>query len=89
MQGIGPMHGYAQPMDFGNYRAGGQVSLWFTLAHSQFNVCAVFEATIKHETPTNIVDPIHSQLLGAIQSLQQQVIVINQQLAGLYVQCCS
>ena len=35
MQGIAPTHGYVQPMDFGNYRAGGQVRLWFTLTHSR------------------------------------------------------
>jgi len=43
---------------------------------------------IKPETTTNVVDPIYMQLLGAIQSLQQQVTAINQQLAWLYVQCC-
>lgn len=56
-------------------------------AHSsRTNICAIFEAAIKHETPNSIVDPIYTPLLGAIQSLQQQVAVINQQLAGLCVQ---
>ena len=55
------------------------------LVHNRFlptNKITVFEVSVKSETPSSTANTGYAQLLATTQSLQQQVLMINQQLAG-------
>ncbi|KAF9644364.1 hypothetical protein BDM02DRAFT_3190695 [Thelephora ganbajun] len=47
------------------------------------NHCSGDQVAIKHEAPTGITDPMYAQLLAMTQTLQQQISMISQQIAGL------
>jgi len=47
------------------------------------NESVCLEAMIKHEASASTADPAYMQLLVMTQNLQQQIMVVNQQLAGL------
>ena len=81
-QGSGPAHAHVYPMGLGG------LSRWRPgeySVHNRFlptNKIAVFEVSVKSETPSSTANTGYAQLLAMTQSLQQQVLMINQQLAG-------